>query len=143
MLDLNYDAYVWTRAVHVVAVTAWIGGLIGLSEVFALHAETGDDALWLPRERGLLAKVLIPASGVALATGILLVLNYGELTEGWLHAKIFAVFLLLVDQAVLTRQIPRFASGANIRKPIFFRRLKLFPIALFIGIVALVIVRPF
>lgn len=143
MLDLSYDAYVWTRAVHVVAVTAWIGGLIGLSEVFALHAETGDDGLWLPRERGLLAKVLMPASGVALATGILLVLNYGELTEGWLHAKIFAVFLLLVDQVVLTRQIPRFASGANIRKPIFFRRLKLFPIALFIGIVALVIVRPF
>ena len=143
MLDLSYDAYVWTRALHVVAVTAWIGGLIGLSEVFALHAETGDDRLWLSRERALLGKVLIPASGVALATGVVLVLNYGELTEGWLHAKLLAVFLLLVDQIVLTRQISRFASGANIRMPIFFRRLKLFPIALFIGIVALVIVRPF
>ncbi len=143
MLDLSYDAYVWTRVVHVIAVTAWIGGLVGLSEVFALHAETGDDGLWLPRERALLIKLLLPASGVVLATGVMLVLNYGELTEGWLHAKFLAVFLLLVDQAVLTRQIPRFASGANIRKPIFFRRLKLFPIALFIGIVALVIVRPF
>jgi protoporphyrinogen IX oxidase len=143
MLDLSYDAYVWTRVVHVIAVTAWIGGLIGLSEVFALHAETGDDGLWLSRERALLGRVLIPASGIALATGMVLVLNYGELTEGWLHAKFLAVFLLLVDQIVLTRQISRFASGANIRLPIFFRRLKLFPIALFIGIVALVIVRPF
>lgn len=143
MLDLSYDAYVWTRVVHVVAVTAWIGGLIALSEVFAVHAETGDDGMWLSRERGLLGKVLIPASGLALATGAVLVLNYGDLTEGWLHAKFLGVFLLLFDQIVLTRQIPRFASGANIRKPIFFRRLKLFPIALFIGIVALVIVRPF
>lgn len=143
MLDLTYDAYVWVRVVHVVAVTAWVGGLVGLSEVFRYHAETGDDALWLPRERELLGKVLIPASGVALASGVVLVLNFGDLKEGWLHAKLLAVFLLMLVQIVLTRQISRFASGANTRKPMFFRRLKLFPIALFIGIVALVIVRPF
>lgn len=143
MLDLSYDVYAWTRVAHVVAVTAWVGGLIVLSEVFALHAESGDDETWLPRERALLGKLLIPASGFALATGVLLVMNYGELTEGWLHTKFLAVFLLLLDQAMLTREIPRFASGANIPTPMFFRRLKLFPIALFIGIVALVIVRPF
>ena len=143
MLDLSYDAYVWTRMVHVVAVTAWIGGLIALSEVFVLHVQTGDGELWQSRERGLLGKVLIPASGVSLATGVVLVFNYGELTEGWLHAKLLCVFLLLIHQVVLTRQVSRFACGANIRTPMFFRRLKLFPIALFIAIVGLVIVRPF
>jgi putative membrane protein len=140
MLDLSYDAYAWIKALHILAATAWIGGLVALGEVLALHAAEGD-AVWAGRERALLARVVIPASGVSLVSGGALLLNYADFTEGWLHAKLTAVAALLVYQTWLARQARRFAESPQ--PPRTFGRLKLFPIVLFIGIVALVMVRPF
>lgn len=143
ILDLGYDAYAWTRVLHVVSVTAWIAGLVGLSEVFAVHAAEPENPAWSGRARALLTRLVIPASGLALASGVVLVLNYGELREGWLHAKFLGIGLLLVHQTVLSRFARGFVMGTQHRAPAFFRSLKLFPIVLFIVIVALVIVRPF
>lgn len=140
MLDLSYDAYAWTKALHIVAASAWIGGLVALGEICALHATEGG-AAWEPRERALLAKLVVPASGLALVSGGVLLLNYGDLAEGWLHAKLTAVLALLVYQTWLARAARRLAGGGQ--PPRNFARLKLFPIVLFIGIVALVMVRPF
>lgn len=140
MLDLSYDAYAWTKALHIVAATAWIGGLVALGEVCTLQAAEGGPA-WELRGRALLAKLIVPASGVALVSGGVLLLNYGDLAEGWLHAKLTAVLALMVYQAWLARAARRLAGGGQPARN--FARLKLFPIALFIGIVALVMVRPF
>lgn len=140
MLDLSYDAYAWIRVLHIAAVTAWIGGLVALSEVAALHAAEAGGA-WAARERALMARLVVPASGLALLSGGALLLNYGDMTEGWLHAKLTAVLLLLAYQTYLARAVRRLGEEAQ---PVrWFGRLKVFPIALFIGIVALVIVRPF
>ncbi len=143
MLDLSFEAYVWTKVVHLVAITAWIGGLVAMSEIFALHAADRADPAWAGRERALMARVVLPASAVALATGLVLLLNYGDLAEGWLHAKITAVALLLAYQILLARMSRRLSGEIENRPAHVFRRLKLFPIVLFIGIVALVMVRPF
>lgn len=140
MLDLSYDAYVWIKALHIIAATAWIGGLVALGEVFTLHAADGG-AAWAGRERALLARLIVPASGVSLLSGGVLLFNYADFTEGWLHAKLTAVVALMIYQAYLTRVARGFAEASQ--PPRAPGRLKLFPIVLFIGIVVLVMVRPF
>ncbi len=142
MIDLSFTVYAWTRVVHVVVASAWIGGLVGAVELAALFA-AGEGEVWLDRCAALLRRLVMPASGLTLLSGAALLLNYGEWAEGWLHAKLTLVAGLLVYQGVLTFEVRRLGAGAAPRAPRRYRSLKVFPIFLFIGIVALVMVRPF
>lgn len=142
MLDLSYNAYVWLKAAHVIVAVTWVGGLVAWSEAFALAQEAGGGPC-LAWCRGLMNRVATPAAALAIAGGTVLTLTFGAEMEPWLHAKILAAAMLLVYHLRLLTWFRAFSEGKTVPPAVAFRRLKMFPIVLFVGIVVCVVVRPF
>ena len=84
--------YLWIKAFHVIAVISWMAGMLYLPRLFVYHAgaEPGSQQAktFETMEHRLLTYIMTPAMGVTWILGIVLVLQGGFLTAGWLHAKL-------------------------------------------------------
>ncbi|RMW09249.1 hypothetical protein ALP03_03139 [Pseudomonas amygdali pv. tabaci] len=67
----------------------------------------------------------------------------GYFSQGWMHAKLALVFLLIGYHHVCGAQVKRFARGENGRSHVFYRWFNEIPVLILIAIVILVIVKPF
>lgn len=142
------DFYLWLKAVHVIAIVAWMAGLLYLPRLFVYHAEAGSgsaqSATFKVMERRLLKAILNPAMIVVWITGLWLAFASGYIKDaGWLHAKIALVVLLSAYHGFLSATTKRFAADRNTRAAGFFRVANEVPTVLLIGIVILVVVKPF
>jgi len=78
MTDFLIAAYLWIKAVHVIAVIAWMAGLFYLPRLFVYHTETVEkgsatDTMFQKMERLLLKAIMNPAMIVTWVCGIALV----------------------------------------------------------------------
>jgi putative membrane protein len=139
--------YLWLKALHVVAIIAWMAGLLYLPRLFVYHcaAETGSvqSETFKVMERRLLKAIMNPAMIATWVLGLALVWQGGWLTSGWLHAKLALVLGLSAVHGMLAKQVKVFAADRNARPARYFRILNEVPTVLMIGIVILVIVKPF
>ncbi len=143
------DAYLWIKAVHVIAIISWMAGLLYLPRLFVYHCgvETGSPAseMLIVMERRLYRAIMVPAMLLSVLTGLwlLFVPEVVDFLEGWVLAKTLLVILLLVAHFLMARWRIDFAAGRNRRGDVFYRIANEVPTVLMIGIVILVIVRPF
>lgn len=141
------DYYLWLKAVHVMAVMAWMAAMLYLPRLFVYHAEVGpgtpQSETFKTMERRLLRFICTPAMIVAWITGPWLAYAGGWFESGWLHGKILLVVLLSGVHGMLAASARRFAADANQRSARFYRILNEVPAVLLIGIVILVVVKPF
>ena len=143
------DFYLWLKALHVIAVIAWMAGLLYLPRLFVYHcdAEPGGDraAMLEVMERRLLRAIMTPAMVVVFASALALLWmrGFADFTDGWLHAKLVLVIGLAVAHGLMGRWRKDFVNGANTRSQRFYRIANEVPTALMVGIVVLVIVKPF
>ncbi len=90
MISLSANAYLWLKALHLIAVIAWMAGLFYLPRLFVYHTqvETGgaQSELFKVMERRLLKAIMNPAMIVAVLAGALL-LAAADWSQGWLMAK--------------------------------------------------------
>ena len=141
------DSYDWIKALHVMAVISWMAGLLYLPRLFVYHcdAEKGSaqSETFKIMERRLMKAIMNPAMGVAWIAGLTLI-HLGEWwSDGWVHAKLTLLILLSGAHGVLSKRLKEFAADENTRSPRYFRLLNEVPTVLMIGIVILVIVKPF
>jgi putative membrane protein len=95
-------------------------------------------------ERKLYRGIMGPAMIATLIFGIwILSLNPGYLTQGWMHAKLTLVVVLIGYHHVCGAQVKRFARGENGRSHVFYRWFNEIPVVILLAIVILVVVRPF
>jgi putative membrane protein len=94
-------------------------------------------------ERRLLRFIANPAMIVAWVTGLWMAYDAGLFREGWLHGKLLLVLALSAGHGVNALWIKDFALDRNRRSGRFFRIANEVPTLLMIGIVILVIVKPF
>lgn len=138
--------YLWIKALHVIAIIAWMAALLYLPRLFVYHAEvgTGPQAeLFKKMERRLARFIMAPAMGVAWLAGLALI-YYGDFHgAGWLHAKLALVVLLTAAHFYFGYLTRVFGRDENRRDARFYRVLNEAPTVLMIGIVILVIVKPF
>ncbi|MBY6241803.1 protoporphyrinogen oxidase HemJ [Methylosinus sp. Sm6] len=138
--------YLWIKALHVIAIIAWMAALLYLPRLFVNHAEvgTGPQAERFKKmERGLVRIIMAPAMGVAWLAGLALI-YLGEFRgAGWLHAKLALVVLLTAAHFYFGYLTRVFARDGNTRPAGFYRAINELPTVLMIGIVILVIVKPF
>jgi putative membrane protein len=138
--------YLWIKALHVIAVIAWMAALLYLPRLFVNHAEVGagpQGERFKKMERGLVRIIMAPAMGVAWLAGLALI-YLGEFHgAGWLHAKLALVVLLTGAHFYFGYLTRVFARDGNTRPAGFYRILNEVPTVLMIGIVILVIVKPF
>lgn len=146
ILDLG-GSYLWLRAFHIIAVIAWMAGLLYLPRLFVYHTQVpaGSEAseTFKVMERRLLKAIMWPAMIVSWALGLVLMLGTGAYLQGWLHAKLALVVLLTAAHLLMGRWKNDFARDANTRPERFYRIVNEVPTVLMIGIVILAVVRPF
>ncbi|HHZ07490.1 MAG TPA: protoporphyrinogen oxidase HemJ [Rhizobiales bacterium] len=141
------DLYLWIKALHVIAVIAWMAGMLYLPRLFVYHAEvpvgSPQSETFKVMERRLLRAIINPAMVVSWVLGLWLAWTGFGLTGGWLHAKILLVLLLSGVHGYLSRAVRLFAEDRNARLPRHWRIVNEVPTLLMIVIVILVIVKPF
>ena len=139
--------YPWLEAIHIIAMVAWMAGMLYLPRLFVYHAEVGvgtpQAETFKVMERRLLRLIMNPAMIVVWITGPLLAYEGGFLKDAWLHAKILLVVVLSGVHGMLAASMKRFARDDNARPARYFRILNEVPTILLIGIVILVTVKPF
>jgi protoporphyrinogen IX oxidase len=139
--------YVWLKAVHVIAVIAWMAGMLYLPRLFVYHceAEAGSrqSETFKVMERRLLTVIINPAMVVSWALGLWLAWDGGLFSSPWLHAKLALVVLMSGLHGLFVRYVRDFAADRNRHSQRFYRLLNEVPTRLMIGIVILVVVKPF
>ena len=137
----------WVKALHVIAVIAWMAGMLYLPRLFVYHADApkGSDLSETLKlmERRLLKAIVNPSMILVLATGIILAILTGYWQAPWLQAKFVLVLGLVGLHGYLARCVRTFAADANQRSAKFYRVLNEVPTALMILIVILAVVKPF
>lgn len=137
----------WLKALHVIAVIAWMAGLLYLPRLFVYHcvAEAGSSQseTFKVMERRLLRLIMNPAMIVVWVTGPLLAWQMGVYRDGWLMAKFALVVVLTGYHHALGTWRKAFAEDRNGRDARFYRIINEVPTVLMIAIVVLVVVKPF
>ena len=136
----------WLKALHIIAVISWMAGLLYLPRLFVYHAEAEAGSkqaeTFVVMERRLLRAIMNPAMIVVWITGPLLAWRMGMLKDGWLHAKFLLVCGLTVYHHLLGLWRKQFIAGTMTHDAKFFRIVNEVPTLLMIGIVVLVVVKP-
>jgi protoporphyrinogen IX oxidase len=146
MADFVRDWYVWIKALHIIAVIAWMAGMLYLPRLFVYHcaAAPGSELSETLKvmERRLLRGIMNPAM-VAVWTFGGLLLFVQDFTQHWLHAKLLLVVIMSALHHLYAAWRRDFAADRNRRPARFYRIANEIPTLLLIVIVILVIVRPF
>jgi protoporphyrinogen IX oxidase len=137
----------WLKALHVMAVISWMAGLFYLPRLMVYHvdAEKGSvqSETFKIMEYRLLRYIMNPAMVVVWITGPVLAWQMGMLNDYWLWAKFMLVAAMTDFHHRLARWVKLFKADQNTRDGKFFRIANEVPTLLMVGIVILVIVKPF
>lgn len=137
----------WAKALHIIFVIFWMAALFMMPRFFAYHCQydvgSAEDKNWIDREARLKKIIMNPAMMIAWTFGLLLVVNIGLQSGGWLHFKLLLVVLLTVFHVYLGRQMKALASGERPKSEKFYRKINEVPAVFIIIIVILAVVRPF
>jgi len=139
--------YEWAKAAHIIAVIAWMAGMLYLPRLFVYHceAEAGSkqSETFKVMERRLLKAIINPAMIATWILGLYLAWSGGWLMSGWFHAKLLLVLAMSGVHGVLAGRVRDFALDRNTRSQKFYRIINEVPTILVILIVILVVVKPF
>ena len=137
----------WLKAFHIIAVIAWMAGMLYLPRLFVYHAAADVGSIqsetFKVMERRLLRAIMNPAMIATWVLGLWLAYELGLWRSGWLHAKFLLVFLMSGVHGMLSRHVKDFAADKRRKSAKFFRILNEVPTVLMILIVILVVVKPF
>ena len=141
---ITITAYPWIKALHVIAVIAWMAGMLYLPRLFVYHceAEVGSkqSETFKVMEWRLLKAIINPAMAITWLAGLYLAWSGHWFTSGWFHAKLALVLILSGVHGYFSRLVKDFAADRNTRDQKFYRIINEVPTALMILIVILVIV---
>ena len=139
--------YLWFKAFHIVAVIAWMAGMLYLPRLFVYHCDAAPGSVqsetFKVMERRLLRAIINPAMIATWGFGLWLAWDAGFFSDAWLHAKLALVVILSGVHGFFARCVQDFARDRNTHSQRFFRIINEVPTLLMILIVILVVVKPF
>jgi len=137
----------WLKALHLIALIAWMAGIFYLPRLYVYHAETEAGSRqsenFKVMERRLLRAIMTPAMIATWLFGVWAAASGGYFADGWLHAKLVLVVAMTAFHMALASWRKAFAEDRNTRSARFFRIANEVPTLLLVGIVILAVVRPF
>ena len=140
--------YEWLKAFHIIAVIAWMAGMLYLPRLFVYHCEaepgSRQSETFKVMERRLLRAIINPAMIATWVLGLWLAWQGGWFAAPWLHAKLVLVAgdvggarsVCPLGQGLRRRPEPAFSQK-------FYRIINEVPTLLMIVIVILAVVKPF
>ena len=142
-------AYLWIKALHIIAIIAWMAGLLYLPRLYVYHADAPRGsrraAMLETMERRLLRGIMLPAVVMTYVFGGLLLSVPGvvDWRQGWIWAKLALVLLLTVFHVKLARWRLDFLTGRFTNTSRFYRIVNEIPTVIMVAIVLLVVLKPF
>ncbi|HEX7386605.1 MAG TPA: CopD family protein [Castellaniella sp.] len=136
----------WVKTFHILFVVSWFAGLFYLPRIYVnlAQAESSDAQALLLGMAQRLYRFMTPLAGLALIFGLWLWLGYGiGRAQGWMHAKLSLVLLLVVYHGMCRHYLLTFQRQANRHSHRFFRAFNEVPVLLLLLILILVVVKPF
>lgn len=149
MSAIAVSLYPWLKSLHIIAVIAWMAGLLYLPRLYVYHAGTppGSNraAMLEIMERRLLRGIMLPAAVMTYGFGLALAALPGvvDWQRGWIWTKLALVAVLTGFHLLLARWHPYFATGRYPHSQRFYRIVNEFPTLVMIAIVLLVVLKPF
>jgi protoporphyrinogen IX oxidase len=141
--------YDWLRALHIIAVVAWMAGLMYLPRLYVYHSSAvagGElDETLKVMERRLYNGIMNPSSIVVWLLGLSLIIGRGGLEAlmlPWLQVKLLTVAGITVLHLIYGRWLKAFAAGGRPLNHIVFRVVNEAPFVLMIIAVLMVVFEP-
>ena len=139
----------WLKAFHIIFVVTWFAGLFYLPRLFVYHVEAGEPevrARLKTMQRRLLGITHV-GGALALGFGLATLAAFAQasgayLQQGWLHAKLALVLLLVAYHWMLVRLVRQFARDEIRHSSRWLRIFNEIPALLLIAIVLLVVLKP-
>jgi putative membrane protein len=147
--QVSLNVYHYIMVLHIIGVVSWFAGLFYLPRLFVYHAMSQDQAIrdtFKVMEYKLNYFIMHPAMTLTLVSGILLMHFYflaHHLVPTWLLLKIGLVVILFAYQMLCGHYIRLFKQQRNTHSHTFYRYFNEVPTLLLVGIVVLVVVKPF
>ena len=150
MNDFLVDAYPWLKVLHIVAVIAWMAGLLYLPRLYVYHAQvpagSNRAAMLAVMERRLLRGIMWPALVMVYGFGAALAVTpemAWQWQRYWIWTKLGLVTLLTAYHLMLAYWRRGFAAGRYPHGARFYRFVNEVPTILMIAIVLLAVAKPF
>ena len=139
--------YDYMKALHLIAIIAWMVGLLYLPRLYVYHSEVLKDSIsydiFLIMEKRLLKIIMLPSMILSLLFGlILLKYNWEIIFELYFQIKIFSLLVLFAFHGYLSRTFKSFEQKKNTKVPNFFRKINEIPTVFMIIIIIMVVVKP-
>ncbi len=140
--------YLLFKSLHLIAVVAWMAGLLYLPRIFVYHAENTKDLnssnIFKIMEKKLFYYIMTPAMILAWLFGLLLAytLGFSIFNELWMQLKFIFVILLTIYHFYLGNCVRNFTIDQNTNSSKFYRIINELPTILLIFIVFIVIFKP-
>ncbi|MBB1059791.1 CopD family protein [Marilutibacter spongiae] len=138
-------AYLVTKTAHLVFVIAWMASVFYLPRILVNLAEAGASPdvrarlVLMGRRLYRFGHVMF---GIAVLFGLALWLHFG-MSGGWLHAKLLLVALILAHFIVAGRWLKGVDKGRALPSAKALRWFNELPVLLLVGVVWLVLAKPF
>ncbi len=139
----------WVKAFHIVFMVTWFAGLFYLPRLFVYHAMSEDavsDRRFQVMERKLFYGIMTPGMVLTVVFGLWMLLDYAWAAyadQGWLHAKMMLVALLVAYHVYCGRLLGAFRRGENRHGHVYYRWINEIPVLFLVAIVILAVVKPF
>jgi protoporphyrinogen IX oxidase len=137
----------WFLAAHIIAVIAWMSGMLYLPRLFVYHTETAIGSESSERfkvmERRLLRGIINPAMIAVWILGPLLAWITGAYMDTWLHIKFALVIVLSAMHGMNVRYWRDFEADRRTRTARYYKIVNEVPAVLMVLIVILVVIKPF
>lgn len=138
----------WIKAFHIIAMVAWFSGIFYLPRLYVYHAQA-TDKIGIERfkimERRLYYGIMTPSAIITIILGLCLMrFNVNAyLSAPWFYAKIVLVIFTIIYHLYAGHLRKVFAQDKNTHTPLFYRIYNEIPVLFLMGIVILVVVKPF
>lgn len=140
-------AYLWVKAAHIIAIISWMAGMLYLPRLFVYHSDvprgSAQSELFKIMERRLLTVIINPAMVIAWALGLWLAWTGSHFSSPWFLMKLALVVAMSGVHGYFSASVRAFAEDRNDKPARHWRMVNEIPTVLMIGIVILVIVKPF
>ncbi len=137
----------WVKALHVLAVIAWMAALLYLPRLMVYHADAavGSDKseTFKVMERRLLRGIGTPSMLASWIFGLWAAWLFNVWTDIWFIAKLACVIFMTGYHMVLAHWVRVFAEDRNTRSALFYRFANEVPTLFLIAVVIFVVVKPF
>ncbi len=146
MLD---NFYLYTKALHIISVIAWLCAMLYLPRIFVYHAKVRPDSetsvIFKTMEYRLAYYIMTPAMIASWFFGLILIFYFNAIifsSDIWFHIKFLMVIILSAYHGILLKKLRLLANNKNTNSVKYYKYLNEIPTIIMVIIIFLVIVKP-